>query len=208
MGILKGMLTVRRYEIVGQIPTDWGHEFHQKLQQHSFHGASLLSGKDETMGWTLIQNLLDTDFSEIDNWLIEHYVFAMLRVDKKNVPPNLFRAHFEKLCAEWCDNNDKTYCPARIKEDIKDSVRAKLVSKSLPKVTTVEFCWNVKENFLLFHNTSDGMNDRFIKLFYDTFGLRLQPSPLVKCLPDQVRSYIESCGASDLSHAGANNGSY
>lgn len=204
MGILKGMMTVRRYNVLGDIPQNYGHEFHEKLQEHAFQSSSFLSGKEEIVGWTLLKNLLETDFSDIDQWLCMHYITAMMRVDKRNVPSNLFRAHFEQRCAEWCENHDKKHCPARIKEEIKDKLRFELISKSLPKVSTVEFCWNVKNQYLLVHNTSDSMNDRFITLFYETFGLQLELSSLTDFISDDtvLQGQLERCGATDLSNRG------
>ena len=121
MGILKGSMTVRRYSVMGDLPRDYGHVFHEKLQTHAFQSSSMLSGKDEISGWTLVRNLLDTDFGNIDQWLCEHYIIAMMRVDKRNLPANLFRAHYEQRCEEWCSNHDRKHCPARIKEEIKDN---------------------------------------------------------------------------------------
>ena len=73
------------------------------------------------------------------------------------------------------------------------------------EVQVTEFCWNVVDGWVLFHNTSEAANDRFRKLFRTTFGLVLAPfSPLdfLSDLPELAEA-LEVQGISDYRSAGA-----
>ena len=201
MGILKGSLTVRRYDVIGELPRDYLVFIQEAMGQFAINNDLILRSKEENVGWALIQNLLENDFSEIDRWFVEPFVMGMMRVDQKSIPANLFRAHFRLKCEEWCKENDRQNCPARIKEEIRDNLRFEMVSKSLPKVSTVEFCWNLQEKWILFHSLTNAMNDRFVKLFYQTFNMQLNPTYPIDWVGDdgRIRSHLESSGASDLS---------
>ena len=204
MGILKSALTIRRYDVIGDLPKDYLVSLLQSFEQYAFRSDRILQSKEESIGWTTIHNLLEADFSDYERWFFEPFVVAMMRVDQKSLPSNLFQAHFRQKLSNWCKENDKKTCPSRVKEEIKDNLKFEMYSKSLPKVKTVDFCWHLEEKWLLFHNLSDGMNDRFVKIFHESFGLQLAPvSPLDWVQEDsRVSSYLQACGASDLSFVG------
>lgn len=200
MGFLKGGLTFRRYTVNGEIPSDFRERYQQQLTEQAFAVRPGEGSKLEYVGWTTIHNLLDVDFSNPDRWFIEPHILGMMRLDVKTVPNNLFRAMLEQRCQDWCENNSKERCPARVKAEIKDILKAELISQSLPRVKTVEWCWDLQLNHVYVHNTSESMNERFKNLFYDTFGLTLSPfSPLalLDSCPD-VALRLEHTGLSEL----------
>ena len=153
------------------------------------------------MGWTTVNNLLDTDFSVTDNWLYDRYIIAQLRIDKKVLPANLFRAHLEKRMEDWCKAKDQKRCPAQVKAELKDLLTAEMLSKTLPRVKAIEFCWNIVDGWVFLHNNSDSVNERFLKLFFETFGLELQPASPLDFLVEtpQTLRKLEIAGVSDLS---------
>jgi DNA recombination-dependent growth factor C len=199
MPVFSGALTLRRYRVAGEVPDDFRTRYADALRANAFHPPPSAQHKAEVLGWCEVHNLLDTEFDVPERWLYNQYLVAAMRVDKKTVPAKLFRAHLDKKVAAWCQEQGRTRCPASVKVELKDLLEADMLARCLPRVTTAEFCWNVVEGWLAFHNASDGMNDRFRTLFRNTFGLVLHPwSPLdfLGDRPDLVMA-LEVAGLSD-----------
>ena len=179
MGFLKGRLNFRRYRVMDPLPDDFRDRFEQAFTDHAFREKSVISRGEETMGWVRADNLLETDFSNRDKWLYTHYVMAGMRMDKKALPMPLVRAMVEQRIATWCEENGRARAPASVRTDIRTNIENDLLARTLPTVKVVHFCWNLPEGWVLFENTSDGMNDRFRTLVRNSFGVGLEPfSPL------------------------------
>ena len=118
--------------------------------------------------------MLDADFSRMDKWYLDPYIFGQFRVDKKTLPSNLFRALFDMRVQEWLTTNHRDRIPKRDKDDIRDVLSAELYAKTLPMVKVVEFCWNIDKQYLILLNLSDSFNDKFCDHFYNSFGLGLR----------------------------------
>jgi hypothetical protein len=198
MTILKGALTARRYRARGAVPDSFRQDYEEALTTYAFHEPSSKVHGEEVEGWVLVQNLLDTDFSQRDRWLMNHYVVAALRVDRRTVPAKLFKAHLDKRLAAWCQENGRARAPASVRGDLGEALRAEMLSKTLPRVAVHEFCWNLAEGWVLFAHTSDATNDRFRKRFLRTFGLELEPFSPLQFLDPELAGRLEITGLSDL----------
>ena len=200
MGILNGQMTVRRYAVQGDVPEGFRDKFVESLNAHAFREPFSKVKKEEIEGWCHVHNLLDTDFTDLNQWLYNHYALFCLRVDKKVLPAKLFRAHLEKRVQEWCTQNDKERCPRGERDEIKDLLEIEMLKSCLPRVQTIEVCWNLAEGWLLFHSHSAGANDRLRKLFLNTFGLKLVPQNPLDILGDEaLESAMEHTGGSNWS---------
>ena len=175
MGILSGALTARRYRISGRIPDGFRDIFADALRTYGFRERSGPVSGEEQVGWVEIGNLLDTGFEDLNRWLYDRYALFSLRVDKKVVPTKLFRAHLDKRVQAWCQEHQRQRCPAAARAELKELLEFEMLQKTLPRVSVYEVCWNVVDGWLLFHNLSERANERFIKIFFETFGLHPQP---------------------------------
>lgn len=200
MGILTGAISVRRYRAVGSLPEDFRTAFGDALADHSFREPREWLPGVEAAGWCQVHNLLDTDFGDINRWLYNQYLVAALRVDKKSLPGKYFKAHLDKRVAAWCQEQGRPKCPTAVKNDIKDQLQREMLEKTLPRVATYEFCWDLDSGHVLFHNSSDKVNDAFRKIFRHTFGVALLPwSPLDFLADDPATAAaLEIQGLSDL----------
>lgn len=200
MGILKGALGVRRYRIEGEVLAGDRDRMIAALNGHAFREPLSPVHKEEIMGWTQIHNLLDTDFSDINQWYYNQYIVFAMRIDKKTLPARLFKAHLEKKMAAWCKETGRERVPAKVKEELKSLLEVDMLRQTLPKVSMQEVTWNTKENWVIIHNQSDGINDKFRKLFHQTFGVALMPfTPLdfIGDRPEQVDQLL-SAGTSTV----------
>lgn len=179
MGLMKGALTVRRYRVEGTPPDDFRIKYMEALNTNAFREPGSRFSTEESYGWCRIQNLLETNFDILNHWLMNYYLVAALRVDKKVLPSKLFRAKLEQRLAQWCEEHGRQRAPATIRDEERDLLEQEMLSQTLPRVQVTEFCWNIADGWVIFHSTADSANDRFRKMFYQTFGLQLIPfSPL------------------------------
>jgi DNA recombination-dependent growth factor C len=203
MGLMSGGMSVRRFHVLAAPPKFFEVDYIDSFQDYAFRSNTDVLSEEIRCGWSTIHNLLDQDFSDSTRWYVEPYIFAMMRIDKKTVPSNYFRAKSKQKIEDWCAVNNKDNAPAKVRREIKESVKNDLLSKSLPKVKTVEFCWNVQESHLILHNTSRNVNEQFVKLFFETFGIGLEifyPSLFVP--DDRMRIQLESAHVSDMTFSG------
>ena len=200
MKLLKGARSLRRYTVQGEIPDDIVSWAATCFQEKAFKRPLSHRDSEEKIGWTTAQSLLDIDFENVRNWHIDNYIFAMMRIDKKTIPNNLYKARLESQIKEWLSANSRDKIPKRDRDDIKDILTAEMMAQTLPSVKTVEFCWNIREKYLVVLNTSDSVNEKFMSLFYKSFGIRLQPfSPLMFFTEDDIRiDQLIRCGLSNF----------
>jgi DNA recombination-dependent growth factor C len=199
MGIFKGALTVRRYRVEGEIPEDFRDRYPDLLNEHAYREPMSWDIGKEAAGWCLVHNLLDTDFSNLDDWLYNQYALFALRADKKALPAKLFKATVDKELREWCVEHGRERPPRNVKEEVKERIEHEWLQRALPRVAVVELVWNIPEGWVLFHSHSESANDRFRKLFHRTFGLELHPLNPLDLLGDpELAKALERTGGSDL----------
>ncbi|MBN2799537.1 MAG: recombination-associated protein RdgC [Deltaproteobacteria bacterium] len=179
MGITGGAMTVRRLRVEGEVPADFRSVYPDLFATNAFQEPLTEVGKEEVEGWCNYQNLLDTEFNDVDRWLFGDYAVFALRVDKKSLPAKLFSATLAKRCELWAAERNKERCPGSVKAEMKEALEAEWLKRTLPRVAVTEACWNIPQGYLLLHSLSESMMDRFRKRFRNTFGLTLVPlSPL------------------------------
>ena len=199
MGILRGALTARRYTVQGEAPEGFRITYVEALNAYGYRDPGSKTSKEETWGWVRPQNLLYADFDDLNHWLFGHYALFGLRVDKKVLPAALFRAHLDRAVSEWSEQSGQKVAPRGVKAELKERLEFEWLQRAIPRVRVTEVCWNMAEGTVLFANLSDRENDRFRKLFPQTFGLRLQPTNPLDWLGDEdLILALEQTGGSNL----------
>lgn len=199
MGIMKGALTARRYSVEGDVPEGFRVTFVDMLNAYGFRDPASRTSTEEHYGWVLTQNLLDSDFEDLNAWLYGQYAVFQLRVDKKVLPANYFKAHLEKNIQAWCEENGAKAAPRGVKTELKEQLEFEWLSRAFPRVKVTEVCWNVAEGWVLFGSLSERENDRFRKLFHQTFGMQLHATnPLDLLGDDDLAHALEQTGGSEL----------
>jgi hypothetical protein len=203
MGLLKGSMTIRRYEILDEEPPDdFLERYTDVLSDKAFNGTLNVAHESEYKGWTLIRNFLETDFSDSSKWYFEGYIFANFRIDKKKVPAKLFRAKVQQEMDLWKEEQIQDKVPGKVRAEIKERISIELLVKILPTIKTVEWCWNIVDGYVLFYSTSNSVNDAFLVYFYETFGIALHPSnPLYLLEDEEEQQKIQGCELTNLSYS-------
>jgi len=196
MGILKGALSARRYRVVGEPPSGARALWADTLTSHGYREPASAVRREETVGWVHAENLLNSDFTDMDRWLVEPYAHFALRMDKKVVPPALLKAHVTVAAERWCEEEGHSPCPRSVRTELRDQLEDDLLRRTLARPRTSEVVWNLSENWLLFQSFSERVNTIFARLFFQTFGLEVHPDNPLDWLddPSLVRG-LESTGA-------------
>lgn len=180
MKLIKGARTIRRYTVNGELEGDVLKNIQNSLRNHAFSNPISNQASEEKMGWVTTKSLLDTDFDLLENWFVSPYVFAQIRIDKKTLPSNLFRAKLEAKVQDWLVSNNREKIFKKTKDELKDQLTVEMMAQTLPKVKVAEFCWNIDQKYVIFLNTSATLNQKFMEYFYQSFGLSLTPfTPLM-----------------------------
>jgi len=191
--------------VADPVPEGFRGAYESALTEQAFRDTAGLSRGEEAAGWVCQDNIMDTDFSNRDRWLFDHYMLLSLRVDKKVLPAPLFRAMVDKRLELWCQENQQDVAPARVRTDVRSAIEADLMARTLPRVKVVEAAWHMAEGWVLVHNTTDKLNDRFRNLFRITFGLVLEPFSPVDFLSDspELAADLASLGTTDFQAVGS-----
>jgi DNA recombination-dependent growth factor C len=194
---------VRRYRVLEPVPDGFRDGFQVALEGQAFRESAALSRGEESLGWVCQDNIMDTEFSDRNRWLFDHYLLLAMRVDKKLLPAPLFRAMVAKRLETWCRENQQDVAPSSVRTDIRSAVEAELMSRSLPRVQVVHAAWHLAEGWVLVHNTTDRLNDRFRTLFRTTFGMVPEPfSPVDFLQADPaLAADLASVGTTDFAEA-------
>ncbi|MBN2570096.1 MAG: recombination-associated protein RdgC [Deltaproteobacteria bacterium] len=170
---MKGQLTFSRYEVSGDLPSDPRDFIDRQIKLFSF--KDLLSESEKIMGWTSLENVLDTDF-EYANYLLDDYIVFSLRIDRKMVPASLLRLKtLEEERARMKDKGVERLYKAE-RNDIRDAVRLNLLKKTPSVPSFYEVCWSLPGKWVIFGSHTEKVADDFEDLFKRTFKLKLIPS--------------------------------
>ena len=140
--------------------------------------------ESEYLGWTLITNFLDTDFQILPNGILKAISLEIFALIKK-VPSKLFRAKVSQDGKYGRNRTFKIKSQQGPSRNQRKEFQIELLSKTLPTIKTVEWCWNIVDGYVLFYSTSNSVNDSFLVYFYETFGIALQPSNPLFLLEDE-----------------------
>lgn len=173
MGLTKGTATAVKYKITGELPDNFRGAFDERIKRFAFSG--LPTGEEgKSIGWTSIDNLLDTDFSFANYSLADYLVFS-LRIDRKVVPPALLNLKMLEAQRDLQAQRGKGKLHKSEVKDLRDCVRLDILRHTSPIPSTFDVCWNVSQGWVVLGSLSEKISDDFIDLFSRTFNLSLRP---------------------------------
>ena len=175
MGILSNTVTLCHFRVQGELVS--GHDLLDVAQQLLAAGAfrSIDETTDElSLGWVHLDDPKAHDFPVSACWREQYLIFSMRR-DQRKIPAALLKEHMEKAQEAFlADNPGYTRVPKQKKEEIKEAVRLKLLTKTLPTPATYDVVWDTQNNLVTFTTLSpktvEILEDQFKKTFE---GLRL-----------------------------------
>jgi DNA recombination-dependent growth factor C len=176
MSLLQGTLSLRRFLVLGPIPTE--EDLLAGLRQDAFRPFEDGS-EEERLGWCDWRNLLITPPE--GEWVVqERFAIFGLRVDTRKVPGALLKAMVELRLQNLQKEKDLAFVGKEARISLQDEVKAELLMKVLPTPRTAEVAWDLKGGMLWTTASSNAMQSALTGLFLKSFGCELQPlAPLL-----------------------------
>ncbi len=169
MGIFKGSCTFSRYYSPRTDVDPFEIDIEGALKRNAAPDIEA-AGESATVGWATPSHLLDTDFT-LEKVLHGDWLFLVMRTDRRTVSESLVNAYLQIELDAAAHAGKPLSRGARA--DLKDAIRADLLKKTLPRVSGVDFAWNLKKGTALFASRSNSATDAMLALFTETFGFSL-----------------------------------
>ena len=174
MGAFQGGLTYRQYRVKERLPAQWQSRVLQGVVNNI--ARDLKPSEEETrhIGWCDAHFVLDTEIT-LESCIYNEYVLLGMRVDSLNVPKGLLNIYCEaeerKVRKELKKEALSRYEKAEIREQIEEQLKKRL----LPSIRSTEMVWNWESGIVRFFSTNKSLNEEFMELFEESFGLMLIP---------------------------------
>jgi len=166
-------MTFTRYRVAGEMPDGLADFLDRQIKLFAFR--ELTAGTDEkALGWTSLDNVLDTDFPYA-NYSLGDYVVFSLRIDRRAVPPALLKLLVLKAEREFLEEKGLKRLYKGQRDDIRETVKLGLMSRAQPVPSFHEVCWSTAGGWLIFGSLAEKANDDFKDLFKRSFNLTLSP---------------------------------
>ncbi len=173
MGLLKGTWTFSRYGVLGKLPEQFHNTVDEGLKKYAFANQADRQ-REKSLGWTSLENILDTDFTYAQYKLADYLIFS-LRIDRRSVPLSLLKLKALEAEKKYLAETGKKRLYRQEQEEIKEKIRLGLMEKALPIPAFYEICWSPSRNMVFFGSHSDKIIEDFQKLFKETFHVSLHP---------------------------------
>jgi hypothetical protein len=175
MGILSNSVSICQFQVVGELPAadlfSWASE---NLAKHAF--KSIDQGMAElSVGWVHTGNHWEAIFAVPADFWHDHYLAFSLRQDRRRLPAALLKAYLQVAEHEYLvANPGYSRVPKQKREELRDSVRASLLARTLPVPTVHDAVWDTRSGILSFTSLGQAAIDTFEAHFKKTFpGVRL-----------------------------------
>lgn len=176
MGILANTVSICHFQVQGDLPKKeelfaWAAK---QLAANRFNPIDQ-STEELSIGWAHLDDPRLSDFDSPAACWRENFLMFTLRRDKRSVPSAILKAHLEKAYEQFlAENPNFTKVPKQKKEDLKEAVRAMLMSQTLPTPATYDAVWDTNTGMVTFSSLSPKVIETFEEQFKKTFeGLRV-----------------------------------
>lgn len=174
MGLIRGAATFSRYGVDGSLPEDYMEVFPQMILRYAFHNLDDLPNEERSVGWVNILDMFDSEFAAMD-YFKDPYLALAWRVDVKKVPVMAVRQYCREAENELKRKEGLEYLPKSRRDEIRESIRFRLLKRAIPQSNVYDVVWNLQSNTLLFGATGTKICDEFVEFFKSTFDLLLVP---------------------------------
>ncbi len=173
MGLLKGTISFSLYRLEGSLPESADDFINQQLRAFAFRSFALTS-EEKAIGWTSLENVLDTDFEGAKYIWGDNLMLAM-RIDRKTVPPSLLKIKLLEAEQDFLAESGQKRIYREQREDLRERVHLELFSKTHAVPAFYEFCWSVSQKSLILCSLSEKVIDDFQDFFKQSFSLPVYP---------------------------------
>jgi hypothetical protein len=170
MGVYANTVSITQYTITGDLPKSeqfpW---FSEKLSARGFQSIEN-SAEESSEGWTLVDHPDNAAFEAPSDFWRDNYLVFSLRRDQRKVPAALLKSHAgREEGAFLAQNPNLRRAPKKKREEIKEQVQLRLLTKSLPVPSSVDVVWDQRNGVLTLFSLGTKVLERFEDIFRKTF---------------------------------------
>ncbi len=172
MGLLSSSVSISRFYIKGEMPSDYKEQYPLQIRRHSFRELDEDSAEERSAGWVNLMDMLDNKFIG-EEFFKENFITMSLRIDVRKVPQKALKYYCIKAENEQKARLNKEYLAKAARQEIKERIYFQLLKRVIPQGNVYDMIWNLNQHTVIFSSQSNPVCEEFSKLFKNTFGLSL-----------------------------------
>ena len=175
MGVLSGAMNYLRYRVEGTPKLPLVENLEMAFEMRRFVSLKPQGEDVESFGWVPTQKAyVDHVALTNDKFLFGERVMFGYREDQITYPRQMVKELVEDRIEKYA--KDKGEEPSyQTKHAIELAIRSEIRIKILPKSKVTDVLWDLEREELRFFARGQGLNERFIKFFQESFELKLSP---------------------------------
>ena len=170
MGVYANTVSITQFAVTGELPkSDQFEWFSKKLADRGFQSIEN-STEESAEGWTLVDKPDDSSFDVPSEFWRDNYVVFSLRKDQRRIPAAVLKSHTgREEGAFLAQNPNLRRTPKHKREEIKEQVQLRLMTRCLPVPSSVDIVWDQKSGILTLYSLGTKVIERFEDIFRKTF---------------------------------------
>jgi Putative exonuclease, RdgC len=166
MGVYANTVSITQFTVTGDLPrTDQFQWFAKKLTDRGFQSIENTT-EEFAEGWTLVDKPDDASFDVQSDFWRDNYIVFSLRRDQRKVPAAVLKSHTGREEGDFlAQNPNLRRTPKHKREEIKEQVQLRLLTRCLPIPSTVDIVWDQKNGVLTLYSLGTKVIERFEDLF-------------------------------------------
>ena len=170
MGVYANTVSITQYTVTGDIPKqDQFQWFSEKLAGKGFQSIEN-STEELSEGWAQVDRPDDAAFEAPSDFWRDDYLVFTLRRDQRRIPAAVLKSHTgREEGAFLAQHPNLRRAPKRKREEIKELVQLRLLTKCLPVPSLVDVVWDQKKGILTLYSLGSKIIERFEDFFRKTF---------------------------------------
>lgn len=171
MGLKKGAFSFSRFGVSSPLPGNFADLFDEKIKSFAFRDF-FPENEEKSLGWTGLQEILDTEFAYAAHTLGDYRVFS-LRIDRKTIPSALLRLRFLEAERGMLAERETKKLYKEEKEALREAIRQDLMKQAAPVPSMLDVCWSLSRGKIYFSCHAEKVLQDFQDFFRETFEMDL-----------------------------------
>ena len=176
MSLLGASCSFTRFRITDPVPKELWMDIPAKLKQFAFQDIDDIA-EERGWGWVNFDDMLDAQWRSAPPEKGAYLAFA-LRLDTRRIPPAVMKKHVMVALREEevrIKEQGKKFIARERKNELRDQVKLRLLSRFLPIPAVFEVAWSTDDNIVYLASTQSKLIELFTNHFTLTFDLELEP---------------------------------
>ena len=171
MGLKKGAFSFSRFGVSNPLPGNFAELFDEKIKAFAFRDF-FPENEEKSLGWTGLQEILDTEFAYAAHTLGDYRVFS-LRIDRKSISSALLRLRFLETERGMLAEREAKKLYKEEKEALREAIRQDLMKQASPVPSMLDVCWSLTKGMVYFSSHAEKILQDFQDFFGETFEMGL-----------------------------------